>query len=180
MSKKVLIAYGTKMGATATIAAVIGSELRAAGHQVDVHEIGAVLAVSEYDAVIVGSAIYQARWRPEVVRFLRHHERQLRNRPVWLFHSGPIGPSKNHDQPLPADVARLAGLIQAAPVKTFAGELQADAITARLSRRADLEHLIGDTRDWPKIRTWSREIATTLQTARAEAAGNGSSLAAGK
>ena len=74
MSKKVLVAYATKMGATATIAAAIGSELRAAGHQVDVHEIGAVLAVSEYDAVIVGSAIYKGRWRTEAVRFLRDHE----------------------------------------------------------------------------------------------------------
>ena len=64
MSKKVLVAYATKMGSTASIAAVIGSELRAAGHQVEVHEIVAVLAVSEYDAVIVGSAIYQRRWRP--------------------------------------------------------------------------------------------------------------------
>jgi menaquinone-dependent protoporphyrinogen oxidase len=180
MSKKVLIAYGTKMGATATIAGVIGSELRAAGHQVDVHEIGAVLAVSEYDAVIVGSAIYQARWRPEVVRFLRHHERQLRKRPVWLFHSGPIGPSRNQDQSLPPDVDRLARLIHAAPVKTFAGELQADAVTARLSRRAELEHLIGDSRDWPKIRAWSREIAGALMTPRGEAAGNDPTVAAGK
>jgi|tagenome__1003787_1003787.scaffolds.fasta_scaffold20886940_2 menaquinone-dependent protoporphyrinogen oxidase len=180
MSKKVLIAYGTKMGATATIAAVIGSELRAAGHNVDVHEIGAVLAVSEYDAVIVGSAIYQGHWRPEAVRFLRHHEPQLRNRPVWLFHSGPIGPSENRDQSLPPDVARLARLIQAAPVRTFAGDLQADAITARLSHRAELEHLIGDSRDWPKIRAWSREIGTALQTPRAGAAGNGSAAAPGK
>jgi menaquinone-dependent protoporphyrinogen oxidase len=168
MSKKVLIAYATKRGATATIAAAIGSELRAAGHQVDVHEIGAVQAVSEYDTVIVGSAIYQGRWRPEAVRFLRDHERQLRNRPVWLFHSGPIGLSKNQDQSVPPDVARLARLIHAASVKTFAGELQADAITGRLARRAELDHLIGDSRDWPKIRAWSREIATALQPARVQ------------
>lgn len=180
MSKKVLIAYGTKMGATATIAAVIGSELRAAGYLVDVREIGAVLAVSEYDAVIIGSAIYQARWRPEVVRFLRHHERQLRNRPVWLFHSGPIGPSRSQDQSLPPDVDRLARLIDAVPVKTFAGELQADAVIARLSHRAELDQLIGDCRDWPKIRAWSSEIATALQAPRGEAAGNGSSVAADK
>jgi menaquinone-dependent protoporphyrinogen oxidase len=168
MSKKVLVAYATKMGSTASIAAVIGSELRAAGHQVEVHEIGAVLAVSEYDAVIVGSAIYQGRWRPEAVRFLRDHERQLRNRRVWLFHSGPIGRSKNQDQTTPPDVARLARLIEAAPVRTFAGELQADAITTRESRRTGLDHLIGDSRDWPKIRAWARGIATALQAARVQ------------
>jgi menaquinone-dependent protoporphyrinogen oxidase len=168
MSRKVLVAYATKMGATATIAGVIGSELRAAGHQVDVHEIGAVLAVSEYDAVIVGSAIYKGRWRSEAVRFLRDHERQLRSRPVWLFHSGPIGPSKNQDQPVPPDVARLAGLIQAAPVKTFAGDLQADALAGVRAHRAELDQLIGDSRDWPEIRGWSREIATALETSRVQ------------
>ena len=162
MSKKVLVAYATKMGATATIAGAIGAELRAAGHQVDVHEIGAVLAVSEYDAVILGSAIYQSRWRPEAVHFLREHERQLRTRQVWLFHSGPIGASRHEDQPVPLDVGRLADQIKAPPVKTFAGELQADAVAGRAARDPELDRLIGDSRDWADIRTWSREIATTL------------------
>ncbi|WP_329000982.1 flavodoxin domain-containing protein [Kribbella sp. NBC_00709] len=165
MSKKVLVAYATKMGATATIAAVVGAELRTAGHQVDVREIGAAPAVSEYDAVVLGSAIYRGRWRPEAVRFLRDHERQLRNRQVWLFHSGPIGPSKNQNQPLPPDVARLAHLIHPNPPKTFAGDLQAEAVAGIGAHREDLEHLIGDSRDWPEIHAWSDGIATALRTA---------------
>lgn len=165
MSKKILVTYATKMGATATIAAVVGAELRTAGQQVDVREVGAVLAVSEYDAVVLGSAIYRGRWLPEAVRFLRDHERELRNRQVWLFHSGPIGPSKNQDQPVPPDVARLAGLVQANPIKTFAGDLQADAVAAVHANRAELERLIGDSRDWPQIRAWSDDIAGALQAA---------------
>jgi menaquinone-dependent protoporphyrinogen oxidase len=162
MSRKVLVAYATKMGATAAIAAAIGSELRAAGCQVDVHEISAVNAVSEYDAVVLGSAIYAGRWRPEAVRFLRDHERQLRTRPVWLFHSGPIGASRNQDQPVPHDVARLADQLHAPTVQTFAGELQADAISGRLARQGEFDSLVGDSRDWPKIQSWSQEIAAAL------------------
>jgi menaquinone-dependent protoporphyrinogen oxidase len=163
MTVKVLVTYATKMGSTATIAAAIGSELRDAGCEVDVLELGAVQAVTPYDAVVLGSAIYQRRWLPEAVRFLRRHERQLTARPVWLFHSGPLGAARNQDQSVPPDVARLARLIQAPPVKTLAGELQADAVT----HHRDLERLVGDSRDWQEIHSWSREIAAALLTSSA-------------
>lgn len=136
----VLVTYATKMGATASIAAAIGVELRAAGFTVDVHEIGAVQAVTPYEAVVVGSALYQGRWLPEAVHFLRRHTRQLRTRRVWLFHSGPLGPSRRQDQPVPADVARLARELGAPPVKTFAGNLQADdGIVRVLGTTGELE-----------------------------------------
>ncbi|TDO58802.1 menaquinone-dependent protoporphyrinogen oxidase [Kribbella sp. VKM Ac-2571] len=160
MSKNVLVTYATKMGATASIAGAIGAELRAAGLQVDVHEIEAVQAVTPYDAVVLGSAIYQGRWLPEAVRFLRRHERQLRTRQVWLFHSGPIGAARDQEQPVPPDVSRLARAFQAPPIKTFAGDLQADAVL----HDHDLERLVGDSRDWRDIRTWSHRIAAALTT----------------
>lgn len=156
----VLVTYATKMGATASIAAAVGIELRAAGFTVDVREIGAVQAVTPYDAVVLGSAIYQGRWLPEAVRFLRRHERQLRARRVWLFHSGPLGASRTQDQPVPADVARLAREFGAPPVKTFAGNLQADVVLHDI----DLERLVGDSRDWQDVRAWSHQIATTLES----------------
>lgn len=156
----VLVTYATKMGATAGIARAIGVELRAAGCKADVEEMSAVQAVTPYDAVVLGSAIYQGRWLPEAVRFLRRHERQLRTRRVWLFHSGPLGASSRQDQPVPADVARLAREFHTPPVKTFAGDLQADMVL----HHADLERLVGDSRDWLDVRNWSRDIAATLQT----------------
>ena len=162
MSRKVLVAYATKMGATASIAGAIGAELRKAGHQVDVHEITDVKAVSEYDAVIVGSAIYLRRWRPEAVAFLRRHQDQLRTRQVWLFHSGPVGPDKDEDQTMPRKVARLATQIGAAPAVTFAGRLDPDTAKGFLARRLATGDLAVDSRDWERIADWAHDISTTL------------------
>jgi menaquinone-dependent protoporphyrinogen oxidase len=139
--------------------AVRVAELRAEGLRVDVREIGAVQAVTPYDAVVLGSAIYKGRWLPEAVRFLRRHERQLRTRRIWLFHSAPIGSSRHQEQPVPPDVTRLAREFQAPPIRTFAGELQADAVL----HHWDLERLVGDSRDWRKIREWSHQFATALE-----------------
>ena len=162
MSDKILVTYATRMGATATIAAAIGAELRKAGHDVEVREITNVKAVSVYDAVVLGSAIYRGNWRPEAVRFLSTHVRELSSRLVWLFHSGPIGPGRDVPQPAPPDVTRLAARIGAPRVKTFAGNLQPDTASARFARRAGVDTMVGDLRDWPKIRAWADEIAAQL------------------
>lgn len=168
MSPKVLVAYATKRGATAGIAAVVAAELARSGLTVDVHEVSAVDAVSEYDAVVLGSAIYLRRWQPEAVRFLRVHEPQLRERPVWLFHSGPVGPDEDPEEALPAPVARLARRIGAAPARTFAGELQPEAADTFLAHRLALTDLAGDFRDFDAVRAWAATIATSLRERRHE------------
>ena len=48
---RVLVAYGTKHGATREIAEAIAEELRRAGHGVDCMEAEAVKGVDDYDAV---------------------------------------------------------------------------------------------------------------------------------
>ncbi|TWD84598.1 menaquinone-dependent protoporphyrinogen oxidase [Kribbella amoyensis] len=166
MSENVLVTYATKMGATASIAAGVGAELRRAGHTVDVHEISDVKAASEYDVVILGSAIYEGRWRPEAVEFLQFHAKALRGRKVWLFHSGPVGPSSDQPEEVPPDVARLAAEIGVRTVKTFPGELQEDIIETRAARRAGMEDLVGDARDWDAVRAWADEIESALGAAR--------------
>lgn len=164
MSRKVLVAYASKMGATAEIAEAIGAELRAHGHQVDVSDVTSVGSIEPYDAVVLGSAIYIRRWRPEAVRFLRRNAGQLGSRPVWLFHSGPVGPDKDQAQDLPPAVRRLAEEIGAEPAVTFAGRLERDTAKGFLARRLATGNLAGDSRDWDRIRTWSAEIGAALSS----------------
>jgi menaquinone-dependent protoporphyrinogen oxidase len=162
MSRKVLVAYATKSGATAGIAAAIGTELRRHGLEADVRDVGKVRSIAEYDAVVLGSAIYIRRWRPEAVRFLREHSRELRDRQVWLFHSGPVGPDKDETQTMPPNVARLAHRIGATPAMTFAGCLSPDTAKGFLARRMAAGALAGDSRDWKLIAAWASDVSAAI------------------
>ena len=156
----VLVAYASKMGGTAGIAAIVADELRARGVPVDVLPVADVRSVDGYRTVVLGSALYMRRWRPDAVRFLKLHARALRGRDVWLFQSGPCGPdAADPDQPEPANVARLRGSIDADPPITFGGVL--DPATARgfLARRMARGELAGDFRDVERIRRWAARIA---------------------
>ena len=162
MSRKVLVAYASKMGATAGIAEAIGDELRIHGHDVDVLDVAEVHTVEPYDAVVLGSAIYARRWRRDAVRFLRHNVEELRRRQVWLFHSGPVGPDKDQEQDMPTAVRRLAHEIGATPAVTFAGRLEPATAKGFLARRLAAGALAGDSRDWAKVHAWAADISAAI------------------
>jgi len=161
-----LVAYATKMGGTKGIADVVADELRARGLHVDVALAGGVEDVDAYQVVVLGSALYMRRWRPEAVRFLRRNAEQLRGRTVALFQSGPCGAdAAEPDQPEPANVARLRAAIDADPPVTFGGVL--DPATARgfLARRMAQGELAGDFRDMTSVRRWAAGIVPTTDAA---------------
>jgi menaquinone-dependent protoporphyrinogen oxidase len=166
MSRKVLVAYASKMGGTAGIAEAIGAELREQGHDVDVLDVTQVHTIEPYQAVVLGSAIYIRRWRRDAVRFLRANAVELRTRQVWLFHSGPVGPDKDQDQQMPPVVRRLARDIGATPAVTFAGRLEPATAKGFLARRLAKGNLAGDSRNWAEIRAWATDLGIAISASR--------------
>jgi menaquinone-dependent protoporphyrinogen oxidase len=88
---RVLVAYGTKHGATREIAEAIADEIKRAGHAVDCTAADAVRGVDDYDAAVIGSAVYMKRWRSDARRLLKRNAKAFASRPLWVFSSGPCG-----------------------------------------------------------------------------------------
>ena len=91
MSKKVLVAYASKYGATAEIADKIGKVLLQAGFETDILPAHRAIDLTPYAAVVLGSAAYFGQWRKDAATFLKMNEKALTECPVWLFSSGPAG-----------------------------------------------------------------------------------------
>lgn len=161
---KVLIASASRHGSTGEIAEAIANELAAAGLHLDVYDgtPTPTPGIDDYDAVVIGSAVYIGHWMPEARDFVEQHQEQLRKVPVWLFSSGPLG-----DEPLPAgdtsDATDLLALIHAREHRTFAGRLDRSELGIGEKLITRMVHAPeGDFRNWDEIRDWAHSIAAQL------------------
>ncbi|MCW2957336.1 MAG: flavodoxin [Solirubrobacterales bacterium] len=165
---RVLVAYGSRHGATAEIAEAIAGGLRAADMQADCLSAGEAATVEGYDAVVLGSAVYMKRWRPEARLFLKQHARELEQRPFWVFSSGPVGEVKDPDPEWeePAKVIALAEQLGVREHVVFGGRVPEDPsnfVERAMARNTPEE--VRDRRDWTEIRSWAAGIAAQVRTA---------------
>ena len=168
MDSKVLVAYGTKYGATAGIADKIGETLREAGLQADVFSADKVADLAPYGAVVLGSGVYAGQWRKEAVTFLTANEQSLAERPVWIFSSGPLGEGDPVEMvsgwTFPSAQQPVADRVQPRDVVVFHGAL--DKAKLNLFEKLIIRMLkapAGDFRNWEAIAAWAQGIAAALQ-----------------
>ncbi|MEV5973029.1 flavodoxin domain-containing protein [Streptomyces sp. NPDC051921] len=161
-TKRVLVAYGSRHGATAGIADEIGRTLQADGIDAVVLPADRVTDVSAYDGVVLGGALYAGLWNGKARRCARRNADQLRDRPVWLFSSGPVDSSaEQHDIPPVRGVARRMKKLGAREHVTFGGAVTADT-PGHVARSMVRHGKGGDFRDPARIRTWARHIGAEL------------------
>ena len=160
----VLVAYASKHSATAEIAERIAAAMREAGCAAEARPASEVGDLSGYRAVVLGSAVYAKRWRPEARGFARRHAAALHEMPVWLFSSGPLGAVEEHPTaPMPPFAEKLADRIGAREHVMFGGRVPTDP--GNFMERAMLKNTPPerrDARDWPAIETWARGVAAQL------------------
>jgi menaquinone-dependent protoporphyrinogen oxidase len=166
---RILVCVASKRGSTEEIAHRIGTALgnafRADGQPVvDVRQVREVTDVSNYDAVVIGSAVYMGAWIREAREFVAANSTVLAGKRVWLFSSGPLGKTSR-----PAvGAAHLAELMRASGAiehKVFHGRLDPGRLTfwQRIVVRV-VGAETGDFRDWAEIASWSGQIAGELQS----------------
>lgn len=157
---KILIVVASKHGSTREIAEAMGEEMRAAGHEADLFDAGEAPPPHEYDGVIVGSAVYMGRWMAEAQTYVEAHSAALKELPVWLFSSGPLGDEYPEGMGIPENIEELMTLTGAQEHEVFVGKLDKSelGLGERLVTRA-VKAPAGDFRDWKAIRRWARLIA---------------------
>ncbi len=164
----VQVICGSRLGATRQIAERIALRLQSAG--LDVRAMGPEEAASEpaADAYVLGSGVYAGHWQKAIARFARDTAPTLRQRPVWLFSSGPLGDTAAaSDAVEPKEAAELRRLLGARDHRLFAGALDRDALEGSdfdRVERAVMRRFMpeGDWRDWGAIERWADGIAASL------------------
>ena len=166
MSTSVLVAYATKYGSTEEVAEAIGETLRECGLDVEVRPAREVRAIADYEAVVVGAALYMYRWHRDARRFLSRHRHALTERPVAIFALGPThGP--DHADEWRDSRAQLDkaldrhGWLQPVDVELFGGMFDPAKLPFPINRFAGSEPA-SDARDWEAIEGWVRKVAAQL------------------
>lgn len=172
MNKRILVTYASRSGSTAEIAEAISKTLNQNSTQVDLLPMQDVKDLSQYDAVVAGSAIRGSKWLPEAMDFIRAHRAELLKRPVATFTVCITLAMSNSNQYRQAvagwvDPVRL----QVRPVSEglFAGRLDFTKLPLTFDiLKLRLVVALGifpknDRRDWNAIRTWAENLSPLLQ-----------------
>jgi menaquinone-dependent protoporphyrinogen oxidase len=160
MPARVLVAYATKLGSTAEIAETIAQTLRDSGHRAMAEPARDVTNLDDWDAVILGSAVYAAHWQRDARRFTERFHDDLKARPLWLFSGGPLDRRlARADQPITPHGAEVTADLGARSHRTFGGRLARDAA---VDTQVLQTHRLGDFRDWQAIVEYGYRIAREL------------------
>lgn len=156
---KILVAYASKAGSTGEVAQAIGQTLSAGDAAVDVRLAGDVTDVSDYDAVVVGSAIRMGRWLPEATNLVKENAAAFGELPIAYFAVSGFLKDPEKRGEVEGYLAPVRAMREPDSIGLFAGKMD-------YSKLSFFERMIvkmvgtgeGDWRDWDAIHTWAKSL----------------------
>jgi len=162
-TKSILLAYASRFGSTQEVAETIASTLSEAGLEVDLQPMQEVKSLDRYDAVVLGAAIYTAKWNVVAHQFVSQHQDALTQLPVAIFTLGPLSASeaakRNSRRQLDSELAKYPWLKPVA-VEIFAGKYDPSKPGLNFFERFLPAR---DYRNWDAIRAWANVLSAQLQ-----------------
>ena len=169
LSALVLVAYATRHGSTQEVAEAVAATLRERGLEVELQSAGELRSVEEYQAVVLGTALYMFRLHKDARRFLARRRATLAERPVAIFALGPFNDEEKEWQGVRAQLDKeLAKFPWLAPVakQVFGGKFDPAKLRFPYNLVPALKRLpASDIRDWKAIHNWASDVAEKLQPA---------------
>lgn len=174
-NQKALVTYASRSGSTIGVAEAIAVELQQSGVDVDVLAMSDVTDVSQYAAVVAGSAIRQESWLPEALQFIQTHSEALDSKPVATFLTCMALATDNTSRYERALVSAakwmdpVRAMLNPVSEGLFAGALDVSKVEERpfrlLFRILTLLRVFaeGDYRNWNVIRQWAHVLPTSLR-----------------
>jgi menaquinone-dependent protoporphyrinogen oxidase len=171
----ILIGYASAHGSTAEIAQFMGRVFETFGAQVTTAPVSEVHDISNYDAVVVGSAIHANMWLQPFSIFLEQFADALSSKPTHLFITcirvmEPGGRAHALRDYLYLPMLAKIG-VSVEKVAVMAGKVEINAISwderwllaSNYDGSAGSKLVNHDYRDWAAIGTWAMSIAAELK-----------------
>jgi len=165
MGKRVLVAYASKAGSTGGVAEAIGQRLNGNGTAVDVKLLSDNLDLSQYQAVVVGSAIRMGQWLPDAKKFVEKHQSALSQMPTAFFTVCMTleEDTEEHRSEVAAYTDPIRQIVEPDSEAFFAGVMDPKKVNfiERLIMKA-LKVPEGDFRQWEEINAWADSLRPVM------------------
>jgi menaquinone-dependent protoporphyrinogen oxidase len=159
--KRTLVAFASRHGSTEEVAVSIAAQLHAAGHHVELLPARRVRDLGDYDAIVLGGALYCGRWHRDARRLLKRYRRQHSGQPLAIF---ALGPRTLDGADLAASRAQLEAALAHAPgvapllVTVFGGVVDPARLRFPLNRMPACDAL-----DRQAVSEWTGDLLRVLR-----------------
>jgi menaquinone-dependent protoporphyrinogen oxidase len=161
MNQRILVAYASKSGTTAEIAARVGERLSKRGANVDVLDVRQVKDLAVYQAVVLGSAIRMGSILPPMLTFVKNHSAELQSIPLSVFVACMTleTDTPENRETVSAYLDPLRAVAQPVNEGLFAGAvlLERLPLIERWMTKS-IKSPVGDFRRWDQIDAWAEDL----------------------